>query len=72
MAICCIRPTPQVTERDAAGKRLAELLKPRGWGLPYRPAFSETGAERTIGLVWRTTSPREHEFCLLAQLLVRT
>jgi LysR family hydrogen peroxide-inducible transcriptional activator len=32
--------------------------------------FRKPEPSRTIGLVWRTTSPRAHEFQLLAQLLV--
>lgn len=32
--------------------------------------FRKPEPSRTIGLVWRTTSPRAHEFQLLAELLV--
>ena len=32
--------------------------------------FQKPEPSRTIGLVWRTTSAREHEFRLLAKLLV--
>ena len=31
--------------------------------------FRKPEPSRTIGLVWRTRSPREHEFRLLAELL---
>ena len=37
--------------------------------LIIRP-FQKPEPSRTIGLVWRKTSPREHEFRLLAELLV--
>ena len=37
--------------------------------IAVRP-FKEPGPSRTIGLAWRTTSPREHEFRLLAKLLM--